>query len=105
MKLAPAAPQIVVKQGEKAELAFKLERLYGFADAAEVTLELPAGVKGLAAPKLTVANGQADGKFEVTADKAASEGEHTVTLRVKAKFNNVNVETTGTVVVKVDKAS
>lgn len=105
LKLTPAAPQVAVKQGEKAEVTFKLERLYGFADAAEVSLEPPAGVTGLAVPKLNLPNGQADGKLEITADKAATPGEHTVTLRVKAKFNNVNVETTEKVVVKVDKAS
>ena len=34
----------------------------------------------------------------------ATEGQHVVTIRAKSKFNNVNVEATGEIVVKVDKA-
>jgi hypothetical protein len=82
-----------------------LERLFGFADAAEFAIEAPAGVAGLAAPKVNVPNGQGEAKLEVSADKNATVGEHAFTVRVKAKFNNVNVETTEKVVVKVDKAS
>lgn len=105
MKVSAAAPQVAVKQGEKATVSFKLERLFGFADVAEFAIEAPPGVAGLAAPKVNVPNGQSEAKLEVTADKNATVGEHAFTVRVKAKFNNVNVETTEKVVVKVDKAS
>jgi hypothetical protein len=105
LKVGVDTPQVAVKQGEKATVSFKLERLFGFADAAEFAIEAPAGVAGLAAPKVNVPNGQGEAKLEVSADKNATVGEHAFTVRVKAKFNNVNVETTEKVVVKVDKAS
>ncbi|HND52864.1 MAG TPA: hypothetical protein PLV92_10725, partial [Pirellulaceae bacterium] len=105
LKIAPAAPNVAAKQGDKAAVDVKLERLFGFADAVEVTFEPPQGVAGLAAPKISIANGQAAGKLELTVDKNATVGEHSVTIRAKAKFNNVNVESVEKVVVKVDKAS
>ncbi len=105
LKVAVDTPQVAVKQGEKATVSLKLERLFGFADTAEFAIEAPAGAAGLAAPKVNVPNGQGEAKLEVTADKNATVGEHAFTVRVKAKFNNVNVETTEKVVVKVDKAS
>lgn len=104
-KLAPAAPNVAVKQGDKAEATIKLERLFGFADAVELTFEPPQGIAGLKADKVAVANGQGEGKFAITAEKNATPGEHKITVRAKGKFNNINVEATETVVVKVDPAS
>ncbi len=78
-----------LKAGEKIELPVKVDRLYGFDDSVEVTLELPNGIKGVSANKLTLAKGQADGKFEITSAKDATPGEHSVTVRVKGKFNNI----------------
>lgn len=104
LKLAPAAPTTAVKQGDKAEVAVKLERLFGFADAVELTFEPPQGVPGIKAEKVALPNGQADAKFAVTAEKNAPAGEHKITVRAKAKFNNVNVESTETVTLKVDPA-
>lgn len=95
----PAAP---VKQTEKGELNVTLNRLYGFADAVELTFEPPAGVAGLTAAKITVAKDQPAGKFEIVAAANATPGDHPITIRAKAKFNNVNVETVQQVVVKVE---
>ncbi len=97
---APAAP---LKQGEKAELNLALERLYGFEEPTDVTLELPQGVAGIAAAKLTIAKDQQAGKVELTANKDATPGTHTLTLRAKAKFNSVDVEATQQVTVQVEK--
>lgn len=105
LKLAPAAPAVAVKQGEKVEATIKLERLFGFADAVELTFEPPQGVAGLKAEKVAVPNGQGEGKFAISTEKNTPAGEHKVTVRAKAKFNNVNVESTETIVVKVDPAS
>lgn len=101
LKLTATAPA-ALKQGAKVELPVALERLYGFADQAEVTVELPKGVAGITVPKVTIAKDQKDGKFEVTAAADATPGDHTVTVRAKAKFNNLDVETTQQVVLKVE---
>lgn len=103
LKLAATAPGGALKQGAKIELPVTLERLYGFADQVEVTFEPPKGVAGLTVNKVTLPKDQTQGKFEIAANDKATPGDHTVTLRAKAKFNNVTVETTQSVVVKVEK--
>lgn len=103
LKLTAAAPANALKQGEKLEMPVSLERLYDFAEPAEVTLELPKGVAGLTISKVTIAKDQTDGKFEVTANKDATPGDHAVTVRAKAKFNGLDVETTQQLVLKVEK--
>ncbi|MBP88293.1 MAG: hypothetical protein CMJ64_16520 [Planctomycetaceae bacterium] len=102
LKLTANAPG-ALKQGAKVELPVVLERLYGFVDPAEVTVELPKGVAGIAVAKVTIAKDQKDGKFELTAAADATPGDHTVTIRVKAKFNKLDVEATQQVVLKVEK--
>jgi hypothetical protein len=67
----------------------KVDRLYGFDEPVEVTLDIPNGIKGLTANKLTLAKGQAEGKVEVTAAKDAAPGEHSLSVRVKGRFNNI----------------
>jgi hypothetical protein len=105
-----AAPMVVtpaagtaVKQGEKAPLTVKLERLFGFAEAVDLTLETP-GLNGVSAAKLTAKKEEGEVKLELAADKNAPPGEHSVTVRAKAKFNNMNVETSVPVVIKIDPA-
>jgi hypothetical protein len=91
-----------VKQGEKAPFAVKVERLYGFADSVELSFDAPSGVNGLKVDKVTLKKDDGEAKFEVSADKGATPGEHTATIRAKGKFNNVNVETSVPVVIKVE---
>jgi hypothetical protein len=96
---APAGP---VKQEQKSELPIKIERLYGFADQVEFTLEPPQGVQGLSAPKVTLNKDQAEGKLEVAAAGNATVGQHKCTVRARGRFNNVQVETTSEVLVTVE---
>ncbi|WP_254506934.1 COG1470 family protein [Anatilimnocola floriformis] len=100
-KLSGADPANV-KQGEKAPISVKVERLYGFADAVDFSFEAPAGVSGLKVEKVTLKKEDGEAKLEVTADKNATPGEHTGTIRAKGKFNNMNVETSIPVVIKVE---
>ena len=97
-----AADNAAVKQGEKAEVSVKLERLFGFADPVDITFEAPKGVGGLSAAKLQIAKDQAEGKLQLTAAKNAPAGDHAVTIRAKAKFNNVNIEATQNLQLKVE---
>lgn len=91
-----------VKPGEKAPFAVKVERLYGFADSVELSFDAPSGVNGLKVDKVTLKKEDGEAKFEVSADKNAPAGEHTGTIRAKGKFNNMNVETSVPVVIKVN---
>lgn len=103
-KLTAPAPT-GVKQGEKAPFAVKLDRLYGFADSVELSFDAPSGVNGLKVEKVTLKKEEGEAKFEVTADKAATAGEHTGTIRAKGKFNNMNVEASIPVVIKVESVA
>ncbi|MFT5526298.1 MAG: hypothetical protein ACI9HK_004272, partial [Pirellulaceae bacterium] len=97
-----AADTVNVKQGAVVELGVKLARKYGFEDPVEIELQLPGGVAGLAGKKFSVAMSANDGKLEVTAAENATVGEHQVTIRGTAKFNNVTVETKQVVMLKVE---
>jgi hypothetical protein len=103
LKLTAAAPANALKQGEKLELPVSIERLYGFAEDAEITLEVPNGVAGLTITKVAIAKDAKDGKFEVAAAKDATPGDHAVTVRAKAKFNGLDVEAVQQLVLKVEK--
>lgn len=104
-KFAAETANVAIKVGQKAELPLALQKLYGFDDNIEITLEPPQGSKGLSAPKITINKGAADGKLEINIGADATPGDYTATVRGKAKFNNVNVEATSSVVIKVEAAS
>ncbi|QDU25789.1 hypothetical protein ETAA8_08600 [Anatilimnocola aggregata] len=101
--LSSAGPT-TVKQAEKSQLVVKLDRLYGFADSVDLSFDAPAGVNGLAAGKITLKKDEGEAKFELSADKKVAPGEHTAMIRAKGKFNNMNVETSFPVVIKVEEA-
>jgi hypothetical protein len=91
-----------VKPGARQELEVKVERLYGFGDDVELSLEPPSGVQGLSAPKLTLKKDQGQGKLEVAAAENAPAGKHACTLRARGKFNNVQVESTANVTISIE---
>lgn len=93
-----------VKQGDKAEFAIKVERLFGFADSVDLSFDAPNGVNGLKVDKLTLKKEDGEAKLTITADKNTPAGEHTATIRAKGKFNNMNVEASVPVVIKVEAA-
>jgi hypothetical protein len=101
--LAAPAPVPPIKQGAKAELALKMERRYGFGEDLELTFEAPQGV-AITAAKVAVPGAQADAKLELVVDKAVAPGDHACTVRAKGKFNNVNIEGSLAVIVKIEKA-
>ncbi|ADB18192.1 peptidase domain protein [Pirellula staleyi DSM 6068] len=103
LTITPAA-EVAVKQKEKSELTIKLDRKYEFADAVELSIELPPGVQGIQAPKVNVPQGGAEGKLEIMAGDNATVGEHLVTIRAKGKFNNVDIGATTQVKIKVEAA-
>jgi hypothetical protein len=102
LKLAPGQMAGPIKSGTKQELDVKLERLYGFADQVELTLEPPSAAQGLSASKVTLKKDESDGKLEITAADNAAAGQHACTLRAKARFNNVQVESTTTVNITIE---
>ena len=79
-----------------------IARLYGFADAVELTVTLPQGVAGIAAAKVTI---PAD-KSEATADASqaaadAKPGDYTLTLTATLKQNNRPVKLAQPLAIKI----
>ena len=92
-KITSAAVAGPLKPVEKQPLTVQFERLYGMAGDAELLFDPPAGVKGLPAQKVAVPKDKSEGKLEIVAEGDATPGEHACTVRVRGKFNNVQVET------------
>lgn len=92
-----------VKQGEMVELPVSIERLFGFADAAEIVLTVPMNFKGVSG-KLDLAAGAADGKLAIVVAKDAPVGKHALQVTAKVKFNGQPVETSLPVEITIEAA-
>jgi hypothetical protein len=87
----PLPANLVVKQGEKVDVAVAFTRLYGFADQVSATGVIPGGVSGLNIAKLDIAGGQNQGALAIVAAENATVGEHQLTVRLTLKLNNQNL--------------
>jgi len=102
--LTPPVASALLKQGEKLEIPITVGRKYGFDDQVQIIFEVPKGIAGISAKTINIAKGQPQGKLEVVAAKNATPGEHTITVRARVKFNNVNnIDTTQQFVLKVEE--
>jgi hypothetical protein len=82
--LKPAAEQVAVKAGDKADVTIEILREFGFADEVKLELAGPGPVK--MAP-VTVAGNAATAPVTLTADKGAKPGTYAMTLKATLKFN------------------
>lgn len=92
--LTSAAPAVAIQRGASAEAEVTIERRYGFAGPVELTLELPADLKGVTVEKVTAAADQTSAKFAITTTADAPAGEFTATVRATSQFNDFNADTT-----------
>ncbi len=90
------------KQGDKAEATIKIERLYKYEDAVTLDVTIPGTVKGVKIAKATIEKGKSEVKLTLELDKTATPGAHELPLKATAKFNNQNLDVTGTVPLKVE---
>ncbi len=95
----PAASQVF--QGMLIAVPVKLNRLYGFADAVDLTLAVPGEVRGLSAQKLTLAKDQSEAKLIVETTPDAPPGEHKLTLQAALKLNGQDLKVEQPITVKV----
>jgi len=100
--LTAKAADAPLKAGQKQNLAIEIERLFGFKDAVELFFSAPEGVAGLSAQSVSLNKDQNGGQLEIAAADNAPPGQHLCTIRARGRFNNVQVETTTTVVVAVE---
>jgi len=102
LKLAIDQATAKLKPGSKQELAVNVERLYGFADQIELTLEPPQGAAGISAQKITLKKDEGQGKLELAAADNVQPGQQNCILRARARFNNIQVESTLPVSVTIE---
>ena len=101
LKLSVTEPKEAVQQGGQVEIPLGLERLFGFADKVDVSIDVPKSVKGLKAAKLSLDKDTAAGTLQISVQNDATVGDHTVKVRVQAKFNKIDVKVEQSVVLKV----
>ncbi len=101
LELSATAPAEAVPQGGTTMIPVELKRLYGFADKVDLVLEVAKGVTGLGITNFSLDKESQTGQFQITASDSATVGEHTATIKAKAKFNGVDVDASTTVVLKV----
>ncbi|MEQ8790750.1 MAG: hypothetical protein RIC55_30915 [Pirellulaceae bacterium] len=81
-----------VKQGEKLEVAYSVERLHGFDGTVSADEQAPRGVKGVSLASENLAKGKQQGKLTITAAADATPGKHTATLELSCRQGRVNHE-------------
>ena len=77
---------VKIEAGGKQEISVAITRLYGFADAVEMSLVAPE-VKGLSGT-ITIPKDQSAAKLAIQSDSATAVGNHVVKLQAKLKVNN-----------------
>ena len=100
IELKPVAAS-QVKQGAKVEFTVNLDRKYGFADPVTVGVALPKGTSGLTIGKLTIAKGQATGKFTITANDKATVGDLALNVEATLKLQGQTIKVTQPLKLKV----
>jgi hypothetical protein len=78
---------LTVARGGSASVAVKLDRRFGFGEAVELSLRLPDGVKGVAAPAVAVPKEAAEGALALQASAEAPPGRHSCVLEAKCQWN------------------
>ncbi|MCH8922718.1 MAG: PPC domain-containing protein [Planctomycetes bacterium] len=109
VKIAPspitlaASPAGTVKQGAKLEVPVNINRLFGFAEAVQISAKPASGVSGVSVKKATIAKGQNAGKLELTASAKATPGEHELVIEASLSLNGQNIKTSQTIKFKVEE--
>jgi hypothetical protein len=103
VKFTLGAPALALKTGEKTELPITIERGFGYAEPVEITAEFPNGLGGFNVQKIDIPKDQTQGKLTFAPDANAPAGDHTITIRARARWNNVQCESTLPLALKLEK--
>ncbi len=93
--------EVTVAPGAKADCALKLERRYGFAEGAELTLKTPEGVKGLTVAKVAASKDAVEAKLIIECAAGTAPGKHTCTLEAKCGWNGEELFTRRDIIVEI----
>jgi hypothetical protein len=94
-----------LKQSEKIEIPITINRLNNYNEQVELSIELPARLKGVKVAKLTIPAGQRQGTLTFEAAADATPGNHRITLDTRFVYNQQSMQTTSSFTLKVVAAA
>jgi hypothetical protein len=98
-----ASAQLDAAPGVHSELALKISRKFGFEGDIEAMVELPNGTKGVSIDKVTLGKDIVEAKLPCKIGGDAAPGDIAAKLKLKAKFNNLDVATEHPVLIRIAK--
>lgn len=111
LKITPApitmdlgSDTVTLKQGEKAELPVRIERLYDYADRVTISGIIPSGVGGLSIPNVNIEKDQKQAPLAINANANATAGSHELTVRISLNINGQNLTVEQPLTLKIELA-
>jgi hypothetical protein len=100
--VALSAPEtMTLARGGKAALPVMLDRRFGFAEAVTLTLRLPDGLTGVAAPAVTVPKEAAEGSLALEGATDVATGRHTAVIEAKCQWNGEDLVSRRDVILEI----
>ncbi|MCB1099504.1 MAG: pre-peptidase C-terminal domain-containing protein [Verrucomicrobiae bacterium] len=98
----PELAQQTIKPGAPIELPVKIERLFGFNEAVELSVNVPEQVKGLSAPAVSIAKDTNETTLVITAVKETTPGDKELRIDAKLKLNDEELTVSRTLKIHVE---
>ena len=98
----PELPQQAVKPETQVELPVRVERLFGFNEAVEVTVNVPESAKGIRAQPASIPKDASETKLVIAAAKDAAPGDKELRVDAKVKLNGEELVVSRTVKIRVE---
>ena len=90
-----------IQAGTEGAVKVRLSRKYGFADAVQLTATPASPVAGLTIEPASMPGDQSESAIVVKTTPETPAGEYPINIKSTAKFNNVDVESTTTITLKI----
>lgn len=103
ISLQVVAPAESLRPGGSIHFPVIVTRLAGFADAVQISINVPKEVVGLNIPALTLPPGQGVGVFSILAEATAAVGQHKLIATATAKFAGQDVKVEEPLTITVGK--
>lgn len=97
-------PTVAIAQGGEGNIAVRIERRYGFADAVDVQVTLPQEIQGIAIDKMRIPADQAAGKLIVKVAANATTGTHPIKLSAVLQYNGQKLQVDQPLEIKIESS-
>jgi hypothetical protein len=98
----PELAQLTVKPEAQVEFPIKIERLFGFNEAVEISANVPDPANGLSAPAVSIAKDTNETTIVVTAAKESTPGDKELRIDAKVKLNGEELTVSRTLKIHVE---